>query len=110
MKIKYKDINESIIPNFNGGTKEFNAHIYNDGTNKIITRGKLIKGASIGLHKHEGTQEIIYIISGVGKMICDDIEEILEPGDVHYCSEGQSHSFINDGSSDLIFFAVVTKL
>ena len=37
-------------------------------------------------------------------------EEILRPGDVHYCPEGSAHSFRNDREEPLEFFAVVPTL
>ena len=83
--------------------------MYVDESIKIM-RGKLIPGASIGLHTHQGTSEIIYVLSGVGTMICDGKEEILNPGEAHYCPENSSHTFMNKTEEDLIFFAVVPKL
>ena len=79
-----------------------------DADNKIM-RGRLIPGASIGLHTHETSSEIIYILSGTGKALYDGGEEALSPGDCHYCPKGHSHSLINDGDADLTFFAVVPE-
>ena len=42
----------------------------------------------------------------VGMIGANEVE-ILTAGDCHYCPEGSSHSFVNDGSEDLIFHAVV---
>ena len=109
MKLEYKNIKETILPNFQCGEKELKANIFNDELNKILTRAILAPGASIGLHKHETSSEIIYIISGEGLMICDDNEELLQSGDVHYCKKGSSHTFKNNSDKDLIFFAVVPQ-
>ena len=38
-----------------------------------------------------------------------DTEEILRPGDCHYCPQGHSHSFINESDADLIFLGVVPE-
>ena len=99
MKIELDNIEYEIKDNFNGG------NIYYDGLNKIM----LITGASIGLHTHSNSSEIIYIISGSGKNICEGKEERLHEGGVHYCKKGSSHIFINVSNEDLIFFAVVAK-
>lgn len=107
MKLNYNYINTSVMPNFNGGEKEFRANIYNDGLNKIITRGVLIPGASIGLHTHTESSEIIYVLEGIGTMVCNGVEEVLLPGDIHYCPKGSSHTFINKNDCDLVFFAIV---
>ena len=105
MKIELDNIEYEIKDNFNGGNKYFKVKTFNDGLNKIM----LITGASIGLHTHTNSSEIIYIISGSGKNICEGKEERLHEDDVHYCKEGSSHTFINDSNEDLIFFAVVAK-
>ena len=106
MKINFNEIEEVTNYNFNGGDGYFKPRIFNDGLNKILM-GKLEKNCSIGLHKHTGTSEIIYVISGSGIMTTDGIEEVLKPGDVTYCREGHSHTFKNVSDEDLIFFAVI---
>ena len=108
MKIDFTKYESEIKEHFNNGEKYFEVKTFNDGLNKIMY-GKLIPGASIGLHTHTDSSEIIYVISGSGKNICEGIEERLNPGDVHYCKKDSSHTFINDGNEDLIFFAVVPK-
>jgi quercetin dioxygenase-like cupin family protein len=108
MKIEFKNMESEIKNNFNNGEKYFEVKTFNDGLNKIM-QGKLIPGASIGLHTHTDSSEIIYVLSCSGKNICDGIEERLIPGDVHYCKKGSNHTFINDGNEDLIFLAIVPK-
>ena len=98
MRIVFDDIKESLAPNFKGGEKSFASRVYSDGKNKMM-KGRLVPGASIGLHRHEGNCEMIYVLEGG--------EERLSAGDFHYCPEGHEHSFINDGDSDLVFIAVV---
>ena len=66
-------------------------------------------GASIGLHTHQGNSEIIYILSGTGKVLYDGAYETLVPGACHYCPEGHEHSLINDGKDELRVFAVVPE-
>ena len=114
MKIEFDKVPLKHLPNFNGGEKEFAAHMLIDESNKILL-GRLIPGASIGYHRHEGSCEVIYILSGCGKALCNDaetgienaVEERLAAGDCHYCPEGHFHSLINDRDEDLVFFAVV---
>ena len=103
MKIELVNREYEIKDNFNGGNKYFKVKTFNDGLNKIM-KGLLIPGSSIGLHTHIDSSEIIYIISGSGKKICEGKEERLHEGDVHYCKKGSSHTFINDSNEDLIFF------
>ena len=109
MLLSLNSIPETVIPGFKGGTGRTCARIYADESNKIM-HGLLPPGASIGaLHTHETNCEVIYILSGTGKALCDDTEELLGPGSCHYCPMGHRHSLINCGSEDLVFFAVVPE-
>ena len=111
MLIEFDKIEPQIIPHMRGGEKEVQARMYTDPQNKIM-RGRLLPGASIGMHTHETSSEIIYILSGKGKILYDGGCEPLEPGSCHYCPKGHAHSLINDspeGGEDLRFFAVVTE-
>ena len=51
----------------------------------------------------------IFILEGEGKVLFDDKEYPVKPGEVLYCPEGHSHSLINNGTEDLVFYAVVPK-
>lgn len=106
MKLDFNNIELKILKNFNGGEKELQANMYVDDTNKIF-RGKLIPGASIGMHTHEVNEEVIYILQGNAKFLYDDTVEYVKAGECHYCPKGHSHSFINETNEDIIFFAVV---
>ena len=106
MKLQFDAIPVSELPRFKGGEGVFRAHMYTDQLGKIM-KGTLEPGSSIGMHTHEDSSEIIYILSGEGKMLCDGGEERLRPGDCHYCPKGHTHSLSNDGEEDLTFIAVV---
>lgn len=108
MKINFKEMQEQNIPGFKGGEGVFSVKMYSDDACKIM-HGRLVPGASIGLHTHETNSEMIYILSGTGKVLYDDTKEILEPGDSHLCPKGHCHSLINEGAEDLLFFAVVPE-
>ena len=108
MIINFNDIPEQTIPGFKGGQGNFIAKIYSDENNKIMF-DQLEPGASIGLHTHETNSEIIYLISGTGRVIYDDTEEQLLPGECHYFPKGHTHSLINAGTDMLVFFAVVPE-
>lgn len=108
MIIDFKNMQETELPNFYGGEKSFIAKIFNDGKNKILY-GRLESGASIGVHTHETSSEIIYILKGSGKMLFDGEYEALSEGMCHYCPKGHTHSLINSSDGDLVFFAVVPE-
>ena len=54
MVINFDEIKEQILPEFFGGMKQMNTHMYIDDANKIFT-ASLEPGASIGEHLHDGT-------------------------------------------------------
>ena len=108
MLINFDQMETTVIPKFKGGEKEFSAKMFTDANNKIL-RGTLQPGASIGMHTHTTGSEIIYILRGTGKVIYDHTTENLQPGSCHYCPKGHAHSLINDGTEDLIFFAVIPE-
>ena len=108
MKIPFDAMPDTVLEQFNGGQGRFVAKMFNDGKCKIL-RGLLAPGCSIGMHTHKTRSEAIYVLSGVGTMLFDDTVETLTPGDCHYCPQGHSHSFCNQGSEDLVFFAVVPE-
>lgn len=108
MKIDFNQVPETVIPHFRGGEKEAVLNKVEDPLAKVM-RIRLVPGASIGMHTHETNSEMIYVISGVGTMVCDGETEILTPGTAHYCPKGHTHSFMNRGTEDLVFFAVVPE-
>ena len=108
MKIEFERLEETVIPHFYAGEGETRARMFLDANGKIM-RGSLAPGASIGLHIHATSSEIIYILSGTGKALCDGVYEDLSAGKCHYCPKGHTHSLINDGGEDLVFFAVVPE-
>ncbi len=108
MLIDFSALPETVIPHMRGGEGEVHARMYTDDRGKIM-RGRLPAGATIGLHVHETSSEIIYILSGTGRVLCDGTDEPLAPGSCHYCPKGHAHSLINDSEGDLVFLAVVPE-
>ena len=94
-------------PNFKGGNKEYLVQTFEDGDNRIM-HGRLEPGASIGLHLHEESSEIYYILKGQAELIYDDGRETVLPGQAHYCPVGHSHSLMNNGNEELEFIAIVS--
>lgn len=108
MLINFDQIEETVIPHFRGGEKETRSRMFVEPACKIM-HGKLEPGASIGLHTHDTSSEIIYILEGSGKVLYDGAYELMSPGLCHYCPKGHEHSLINDSHEDLVFFAVVPE-
>ena len=114
MIIRFDEMEASVLPAFKGGEKELVAKMFFDGTNRIF-RGTLVPGASIGMHTHEGSCEVIFILRGNGTLIEQAPSEAspesrsVTAGDCLYCPEGHAHSLMNTSEEDLEFHAVVAK-
>ena len=107
MNIDFSIIEEVSIPNFKGGEKFYSARRFEDGLNRI-TKGRLVPGASIGLHKHEDSSEVMFFTGGCGHVVFDGEKIPVRAGDVHYCPKGHTHTLVNDSiDMDLTFDAVV---
>ena len=106
--IDFRTVPETALPNFKDGDGTFFARFAGDGNCKILL-GRLPAGATIGLHTHEDTAEIIFFLSGSGRMILDGVTETIVTGLCHYCPKGSAHTMLNDGDEDITFYAVVPK-
>ena len=106
--IDFNKIPEKLMPNFKGGDGITVANMFVDDKNKIM-RITLAPGSSIGMHCHDDSCEVIYVLSGEGTAILDGAEETVTAGECHYCPKGHEHSFTNKGKKDLVFFAVVPQ-
>lgn len=51
---------------------------------------------SIGPHTHSGSSEFFYVIDGSAKLIVDNMEKILKPGDYAYLKEHVIHEFYTE--------------
>ena len=108
MQISFDQIPVETVPHMRGGEKEVFLQTFTNGPMKVL-RGVLPPGASIGPHVHETNSEVIYILSGTGKVLFRDTWEPLAPGSCHYCPKGEGHSLVNDSGEALTFFAVVPE-
>ena len=109
MIIDFNNIEVSLMPQFKGGKGVTKTQMFNDGTNKIM-RGCLDPGCTIGYHCHDTSSEIIYVLGGQARCLYDDGEELLSPGQCHYCPKGHSHSLINASATEtLTYFAIVPE-
>lgn len=106
MVIDFKNMETKTIENFMGGKKEIKANIFNDVNNKILF-GHIEPGASIGLHRHTTSSEIIFILLGEATIIYDEIIEKVSEGMAHYCPLGHEHSLINNSLKPITFLAIV---
>ena len=124
MIIGFDKMDVTVLPNFKGGEKEFAANMFFDGTNRIF-KGRLIPGATIGMHTHEDSCEVIFILEGHGTIVeiapegsaerpamalAQETATPVGPGDCLYCPKGHTHSLRNTSAEgDLVFYAVVPQ-
>lgn len=108
MLINFNKIKEITVYRMNNGTGTITAKMYMDGQYKII-HCSIHAGSSIGLHKHETSDDINYVLSGKGKAVCDGQEEILSPGTCHICQKGSEHSIKNTSDENLILLTMVVE-
>lgn len=106
MIIDFNTMEATTFPNFKGGEKELYAKMFWDGTNRIM-KGVLCPGASIGEHLHDTNSEILFVLKGEGTIIDDGVRSQIKEGQCAYCPKGHSHSLVNTGDEDLVFFAAV---
>lgn len=108
MIINFNEIKSTPMENFHGGEKTTFVSKYSDELNSIM-KVTLESGATIGLHRHIVNSEIVYILSGKGKMITDGNTEELCAGMCSYCPAGSEHTLINTGDEELVMFAVIPR-
>ena len=107
MKLDFSAIPEAVIPHFKGGEGEAFVRKFSDGRMGNIVQITLPMGSSIGLHRHEGNCEVIYVISGEGICTDDGEEYPISAGTRNYCPEGHIHGIRNTGTQPLVLFAVL---
>ena len=108
MQIDFNQMDPMTLPGMNNGTGTMSVRMYNDDCYRIIPT-VIHPGGSIGIHNQESGDDLNYIISGIGKAICNGIEEELKPGVMHICPKGSSHSIINTGEDNLVMLTIVVK-
>ncbi len=74
---------------------------------RLCARLTLPPGASIGLHAHEGEDEIYVITRGRARLSDNGVESLLAPGDAVLTGKGASHAIANAGDGPLELLAII---
>jgi quercetin dioxygenase-like cupin family protein len=106
--IDFDKVPETTIPHLKGGEGYAKARIVDDGKVRLM-QCVLDPGCSIGLHTHEDSCEVIYILEGQGSVTLNGVKEKVSAGMVHYCPKGSSHTMVNDTTKPLKVLCVVPK-
>ncbi|OKY81506.1 MAG: hypothetical protein BHV62_01430 [Eggerthella sp. 51_9] len=72
MQVDFDSIQPETIEHFKGGEGSVTTQAYVDGNNRIM-RATVHPHSSIGWHQHSGNSEIVYVMSGVGKVDEEDL-------------------------------------
>lgn len=79
----------------------------NYGTGRLFGVSIIPVGGSIGKHRHDGDFETYYILKGKARVNDNGNEQILGPGDMTGCKDGDYHAIENIGDCDLEYLAVI---
>lgn len=55
-------------------------------------------------HCHEINEEVLYVLSGSGQLVCDGEPQPLEPGSFVFIPPGVTHAVYCDAGTDIRFF------
>ena len=108
MIIDFHSVPYEELPHFKGGEGALKAQMFFDGTTRVF-HGILTPGSSIGLHRHEGTCEFIFILRGTATLLEDGERKTITAGQATYCMEGHEHSLVNDGTEPVEVYAAIPK-
>lgn len=108
MLIDFNELKEVLFSGLDGGNGDVHAKMLICDNNRIVT-SRLEEGAHIGVHTHDTSYEIDYVLRGNGVAFIDDAVELLKSGTCHYCPKGSSHSIHNTGTEELILLTVVVE-
>jgi quercetin dioxygenase-like cupin family protein len=61
-------------------------------------------GADSAPHRHVAEEEVLYVVSGTGSLVCDGEEHRLEPGSYVFVPPGVEHFVRNDGGEPMTLF------
>jgi quercetin dioxygenase-like cupin family protein len=92
-----------------GGVGEAKVRAVDDGQVRIM-KSILAPGASIGLHCHSDSCEIVYILEGQATAYLNGAKEIVKAGQVHYCPKGSSHTMKNETDKPLVCLNIIPKM
>ncbi|MCR5833390.1 MAG: cupin domain-containing protein [Selenomonadaceae bacterium] len=73
----------------------------------MFAKVRIPVGASLGVHKHEGTTETYYLLQGTALYTDNDKTYEVKAGTTTFCADGDIHGIENIGDEDLIFMALI---
>jgi quercetin dioxygenase-like cupin family protein len=67
-------------------------------------------GASVGEHRHDGSEELYVVLEGSGTGVLDGAPFAVGPGDSFLVKDGHSHGLSNGDAHPMSFLALLTRV
>lgn len=77
------------------------------GKCRFMAKISMAPGASIGLHSHDGEEEVYYVLCGTASVEDNGLKTTVRAGDAVLTGGGASHSISNVGDDALEFLATI---
>jgi uncharacterized RmlC-like cupin family protein len=105
---------KSVIPTNRGTT--FYQRAYERGVDGVVGPWECVDymiipaGTQFGVHIHDGSEEMYFIVKGRGVALLDGEEHSVGPGDFLMLRNGGAHGLRNDGPEDVELLCVCVYL
>ena len=83
----------------------FRKVLFTGGKTQLVVM-HLNPGDEIGEEVHEHVEQVLFNLSGKGKVILDGVESEFNAGDVVVVTPGVRHNFVNNGSGPLKIYTI----
>lgn len=97
---------EIFSPDRGGRTTMIKVSPKTGSENLSMVIQKMPNNTRIPVHKHNHTEEVFFVKSGIGKLIIENDTILVKEGDAIYVPPGHWHGFENDEDSLYIIFVV----
>ena len=112
---RYQDMSSEVKTEVRGGkgTMEI-SYLFNHDESFTAHLDKMARvtlklGSSIGIHPHDTTEEIYYILKGNALFYDNGEKKRLQPGDATITGGGGTHSIESQGPETLEMVAVIVR-
>ncbi|MCH9769748.1 MAG: cupin domain-containing protein [Gammaproteobacteria bacterium] len=79
---------------------------HGNAKNYSVAHIELLAGKQSKKHYHPKFEESYYILLGQARMVVDEIEKIVKPGDIVVIEPKQWHQIFNESTESLHFLAI----
>ena len=97
-----------LLADAQGRTTSITVSPETGGTDLSFWTTEIPAGSDIIVHRHDRTEEILFVHRGAGTLLVDDEEWPVEEGDTIYVPRGTYHGLRNDSESEIVMAFVAT--